>query len=82
VLKITLPGDVNGDYKVTLPDLVLLAQAYGTHCANYHYVGEAASAKWNPNADFNNDGIVNLSDLVTLALHYNKSVTPTHFTTG
>lgn len=67
-----IPGDINGDGKVNLEDLVLLALAYGSHCANYHYQGEPASPNWNPNADINGDGIVSLSDLVILALHYGQ----------
>jgi hypothetical protein len=60
---VTIPGDINGDYKVTLTDLVLLANAYSS---------TPSSAKWNPNADINGDGNVDLADLVTLALHYGQ----------
>jgi thiol-disulfide isomerase/thioredoxin len=69
---IRIPGDINGDGKVNLEDLVLLALAYGSHCANYHYQGEPASPNWNPNADINGDGIVSLADLVILAQHYGQ----------
>lgn len=69
---VTIPDDINGDWKVSLPDLVLLAAAYGSHCVSYHYQGEQASPNWNPTADVNNDGIVNLQDLVILAQHYGQ----------
>jgi hypothetical protein len=69
-LKVSIPDDLNGDFRVSLLDLVILANAYGSHCANYHYPGEPASPNWNPNADVNDDGIVNLADLVIMANHY------------
>jgi hypothetical protein len=58
---VTIPGDLNGDLKVTLPDLVILANAYGLK-----------PIKWNPNADINGNGKVDLPDLVLLALHYGQ----------
>ena len=60
---VTIPGDINGDFKVSLSDLSLLAKAYGT---------TPASPKWNPNADINGDGKVSLSDLSIMAKHYNQ----------
>lgn len=63
VISVTVPGDINGDFKVNLSDLVLLANAYGS------IPGET---KWNPNADISDNGIVGLSDLVLLATHYGQ----------
>ena len=60
---VSIPGDINGDYKVSLSDLSILAKAYGS---------KPRDAKWNPNADINNDGKVSLSDLVILAKHYGQ----------
>jgi len=57
---VSIPGDLNGDIKVGLPDLVILAQAYGT---------TPNSPKWNPNADIDGNGAVGLSDLVIMAEH-------------
>ncbi len=54
-------GDVNGDGKVTLADLTLLANAYGSRHGD---------AKWNANADIDGNGVVGLPDLVIMALHY------------
>jgi hypothetical protein len=62
-VKITVPGDINGDFKVSLADLVMLAQAYGS---------KPNGANWNANADLDNNGIVGLSDLVLLARHYGQ----------
>jgi hypothetical protein len=55
------PGDINGDGKTGLPDLVLLANAYSS---------KPGDSKWNPNADLNDDGKVSLPDLVIMAKSY------------
>ncbi|MGD0979213.1 MAG: CARDB domain-containing protein [Candidatus Bathyarchaeia archaeon] len=62
-VAVTIPGDLNGDFKVGLQDLVLLALAYGSKPGDLH---------WNPNADIDNSGAVGLSDLAILALHYGQ----------
>jgi parallel beta-helix repeat protein len=56
-------GDLNGDSKVSLADLVLLAQAYGS---------KPRDSNWNANADIEGNNIVGLSDLVILAQHYGQ----------
>jgi hypothetical protein len=63
LITITIPGDINGDFRVSLADLVILAQAYGSR---------PGYAKWNPNADIDANGVVNLADLVTLAVYYGQ----------
>jgi len=60
---VTIPGDLNGDFKVDLADLVLLALAYGS---------TPAAPNWNPNADIEGNGVVGLPDLVILAQHYGQ----------
>jgi hypothetical protein len=60
---VTIPGDINGNFQVTLTDLVLLANAYGSRPGDF---------KWNPNADINGNGVVDLADLVILANHYGQ----------
>jgi parallel beta-helix repeat protein len=67
---VTIPGDLNGDSKVTLSDLVILANAYGTTPASGGKPGVPHA--WNPNADINGNDKVDLSDLVLLALHYGQ----------
>ena len=59
-----IPGDINGDGRVSLVDLVLLTKAYGSR---------PGDPNWNSAADINGDGIVDLSDLVTLAKNYGQS---------
>jgi hypothetical protein len=58
-----LPGDLNGDGRIDLKDLVILAFAYDSTpgCAN-----------WDNRADLNHDNRVSLTDLVTLATHYGE----------
>ena len=63
VIAITIPGDVNGDFNVSLVDLVILANAYGS---------KPGDAKWNCNADIDNNGVVGLTDLVIMAIHYGQ----------
>jgi outer membrane protein assembly factor BamB len=58
---VTVPGDVNGDGRVDLKDIVLVAQAYGSM---------PGDPNWNPNADITGSGTVDLPDLVILAVHY------------
>jgi len=63
-IRPSIPGDINGDFKVNFTDLVLLANAYGST--------PQIPSKWNPNADINGEGKVNLADLVILANHYGQ----------
>jgi hypothetical protein len=62
-VTVSIPGDIDGDFKVGPPDLVLLANAYGS---------KPGDAKWNPNADINNDGKVDLLDLAILAYYWQQ----------
>lgn len=57
-------GDVNRDGRINSFDLALLVQAY---------LAKPSSPNWNPKADFNENRIVDLSDLVLLAKNYGKS---------
>jgi hypothetical protein len=60
---ITIPGDVDGNFRVKLNDLVLLALAYGS---------KPGDSNWNPSADIDRDGAVGRSDIVALAQHYGQ----------
>jgi len=59
----TIPGDINGDGKVDLADLVILAKAYGS---------KPGDPNWNPAADILGHGNVDLADLAALANHYGQ----------
>jgi hypothetical protein len=62
-ILVTILGDINGDFKVSLSDLVILALAYRS---------KPGDAKWNPNADINGNSVVDLQDLTMLAIHYEQ----------
>lgn len=61
VVTLTILGDLNGDFAVNSQDLLLLATAYGS---------SPIAIRWNPYSDIDENGVVGLSDLVLLALHY------------
>jgi len=63
---VTLAGDVNGDGVVNVADLQLFATAYGSHAGQPNY---------NPAADFNLNGAVNLYDAKALE-HNMAPLTP------
>lgn len=65
MIKVTIQGDINGDFKVGLLDLVNLALSYGS---------KPDDPNWNSNADIDGNDIVNLGDLVYLAWNYGKQV--------
>jgi hypothetical protein len=60
---VTIAGDLDGDFGVTHVDFVILANAYGSR---------PGDPNWNPNADLDNNGVIGLTDLVTLAIHYGQ----------
>ncbi|MBO0888727.1 hypothetical protein J2P12_06470, partial [Candidatus Bathyarchaeota archaeon] len=47
-------GDLDGDGKVTITDLAIIA---------IHYGAKPSSANWHSLADLNHDGLVDLQDL-------------------
>lgn len=63
LVAVSIPGDLNGDFKINLSDLAIFVQAYGS---------KPDSSNWNPNVDINDEGIVGLTDLVILAQHYGQ----------
>jgi len=57
----TGPGDLNGDRKVNIKDVVIPASAFGS------YIGHV---RWNPIADINQDGKVDIRDVSFIAYHF------------
>ncbi|MDH7477865.1 MAG: ABC transporter substrate-binding protein [Candidatus Bathyarchaeota archaeon] len=63
MVLVTVPGDINGDRKVDVKDLVLDVKAYGSYPSHL---------RWNPNADINSDNKVDVKDLVLLIKNYGQ----------
>ncbi len=67
-MRISPPGDANGDGVVNIQDLALIAFCWqqvpvqGTLCNGY--------------VDVNRDGVINIQDLATAAFYYTKTVYP------
>ncbi len=61
----SLVGDINGDGRVNIFDLVIIARAYGS---------TPEDLNWDVHCDLNGDGRVNILDLVMLAKDYGKSI--------
>jgi len=60
----TILGDVNGDRKVNIIDITLVAVAFKT---------TPTDPKWNPNADINNDNTINILDISKVAKEFGKT---------
>ncbi len=58
-----VPGDVSGDGVVTCTDLYLVKVSLGTHRGQPNYI---------PQADLNNDGVINIDDLAIVARNLPK----------
>jgi len=63
ILRVVIPGDIDGNGHVQLVDLVTIAIAYGSIQGDPNY---------NPNADITDDHWISLVDLVILAIHYGQ----------
>jgi hypothetical protein len=62
---VTVPGDINGDFKVDIKDLVLVIKHFGSYPSH-------PTKPWNPNADINCDNKVDIKDLVLVIKHYGQ----------
>lgn len=61
-VRITNPGDIAAEFgTVDIFDVVLCALAFGA---------EPKSPNWNPIADINNDAIIDIFDIVVVAIHF------------
>ncbi|MFC0330996.1 dockerin type I domain-containing protein [Paenibacillus sepulcri] len=58
---VAAPGDYNNDAQVSIGDLAIMAKAYGA---------TSADANWNQvkHLDMNHDGVIDIADLVALAV--------------
>jgi len=64
-VKVKILGDVNGDGKVDINDLIAWDAAYGS---------TPASPNWNPQADINGDGVVDKADGIIIIDNYGNSL--------
>jgi uncharacterized protein (DUF2141 family) len=60
---VSFVGDVNGDRKVRIDDILAVATAFGT---------QPGHPRWNPNADVNGDGKVRIDDVLAAATHFGE----------
>jgi hypothetical protein len=63
LVKVVIPGDINGDGSVDIYDAILLAGGFNS---------TPEKPNWNTNADLNSDGVVDIYDAIILANHYNQ----------
>jgi len=64
IVKVTVAGDINGDFTVDIYDAITLAGGYNSI---------PKSSGWNPNADINDDNIVDIYDAIILAGNFGKT---------
>jgi hypothetical protein len=65
VVKVVIPGDIDGNGIVDIYDAIRLANAFGSEPGDYN---------WNPNTDINNDAIIDIYDTILLAIHYGEEI--------
>ena len=65
IVKVKIPGDINGDDTVNLLDAILASAAYGSKPGN---------PKWNPEADLNGDGVIDILDVIKLSMHFGQNI--------
>jgi hypothetical protein len=61
----TLIGDVNGDGRVDILDMFIVAAAFGS---------KPGHPRWNSIADLNEDGRINVMDMVLVAKNFGKTL--------
>jgi parallel beta-helix repeat protein len=62
-IKITIPGDVNGDGTVDMRDIAYVARRFGM---------SPADPRWDPDADINDDGKIDMRDIGYVARCYGQ----------
>jgi len=66
-IKVRIVGDANGDGKVDITDIFLVAKAFGE---------TPDRPRWDPNMDLNEDGKVDITDIFIVAKNYGKTCSP------
>lgn len=67
-VKVTIPGDVDGDFDVDIMDIVMITGRYMWHIPQW-WPGPPA-LPIDGNCDINGDGIINIQDVVICTSHY------------
>jgi hypothetical protein len=65
IVKVKIPGDINGDDVVDIYDALLASNAYGS---------VPGDPRWNPAADLNGDGRVDIYDVIIIANHFGQKI--------
>jgi hypothetical protein len=63
LLRVTIPGDMKGDWIVDIFDAIAFAGTMNTQPGN---------SNWSPNADFNSDMYIDIFDAIILAGNFNR----------
>ncbi|MEM2702777.1 MAG: dockerin type I domain-containing protein, partial [Candidatus Bathyarchaeia archaeon] len=63
IVKVTIPGDVDGDFKVKMDDIMLLVKAFGS---------KIGQPKYDPNCDINYDGKISMDDIMIAVKNFGK----------
>lgn len=64
-ILVTVPGDINGDYKVNMKDLYA--------CLILHFGCEQCILCYIPNYDVNSDGKINMTDIYIAIQHFGET---------
>jgi hypothetical protein len=62
-IAVRIFGDMNGDSKVDVGDVAIVAQAFGSN---------PTRPRWDPDADLNGDGIIDVTDIALVAKNFGK----------
>jgi hypothetical protein len=76
VVKITIPGDVDGDFKVKLEDITSLLDGFGSTIGPdgwYRHTSPCIYCPHNPNLDIDWDAKIALSDITTALDHFGET---------
>ena len=65
IVKVKIPGDINGDDIVDIFDAIIASNAYGSR------VGDP---NWNPEADLKEDGVIDIYDVILLSMHFGQRI--------
>lgn len=63
-VKVKMQGDMNGDGRIDILDLSMVAISFGYFSSEPEY---------NPEVDLNKDGIVDIYDISVVSMHYGET---------